>query len=354
MSQAGMASSTGGGSGRVIVDIATFNPNAVLQEFDDFLGSTGASDQLTSKLRWQGLRSLASLPGTVNNPGILSFPAAAGDSALFLENENPADIGCIALGGGITSVSWIINLSALSAGGNTYRFSVGLADSATIIGGTDAFVNGIYFQYTDAVNGGQWTLKSTNTSVTTTVNTATAAAAGSFVTLSVIANSGGTSVSYYINGTQVGTAITTNIPTAALTPFVYAHVLGGTIPQISIDLFYCNIMLATPRPGPTTTSTIVGTGMLIEQYHQTGVNYQVLATDAIIGCSAGSITITLPATPAATGQRFTIKDESGTAAASNITVSGNGKNIDVAATYVINTNYGAVDIYYNGTQFYII
>jgi hypothetical protein len=81
-----------------------------------------------------------------------------------------------------------------------------------------------------------------------------------------------------------------------------------------------------------------------------------LNTDAIIGVTSTAAvrTITMPASSLVTGQRWTVKDESGGAAANNIIVSGNGKNIDAAASYSITTNYGAVDLYYNGTQFYLI
>jgi hypothetical protein len=53
------------------------------------------------------------------------------------------------------------------------------------------------------------------------------------------------------------------------------------------------------------------------------------------------------------GQRWTIKDEAGTAGSvNNITISGNGANIDGSATYLISNNYGCVDIYTDGTNFF--
>lgn len=87
-----------------------------------------------------------------------------------------------------------------------------------------------------------------------------------------------------------------------------------------------------------------------------GANYTVLATDHTIGVSstAAPRTITLPAAGRVQGQRYEIKDESGGAGTNNITVSGNGANIDGASTYVINTNYGSVTVYWTGSAWAIL
>jgi len=77
--------------------------------------------------------------------------------------------------------------------------------------------------------------------------------------------------------------------------------------------------------------------------------YQVLVSDDFIGINyAGAQTTTLEASPA-TGRTLTIKDISGLAGSNNITISGNGNNIDGASTYVINANYGSVTLVYNGS-----
>lgn len=66
-------------------------------------------------------------------------------------------------------------------------------------------------------------------------------------------------------------------------------------------------------------------------------------------------TITLPANP--DDQEFHyVKDGSGGALTNNITVSGNGHNIDGAASFVINTNYGAACFTYDltNTRWYVL
>lgn len=348
MSQAGISGNMGGG-GRIVTAISTFNPNQVLNEFDDFISTSGGSLP-QGKLEWSGVTTVASnTAGTANNPGIWMTDTVQAVASISL-NGPP-----FVLGGGVLTISWIIRTPTLSGGGNTYVYSAGLADSTTLLAASKTFVDGVYFQYTDTVNGGNWQLKSTKASVTTTVNSASTVGTN-FTTLSIVVNAGGTSVSYYVDNVQVGTAITTNIPTAGVTPFMQVFNTAGTNPTTEIDLFYINYVLATPRPGPTSSSTIVGTGMLIEQYRQTSISTNVLTTDAIIGVSstAAPRTMTMPNTGLVTGQRWTIKDESGGAGANAITINGNGINVDAAGTYPINVNYGAVDIYYNGTQFYII
>lgn len=82
--------------------------------------------------------------------------------------------------------------------------------------------------------------------------------------------------------------------------------------------------------------------------------YAVLGGDYVIATttSAGVLTLTLPAAPA-TGRTIVVVDESGNAAANNVTVDGNGKSIaaggTTAATKAIDSNYGTMTLYYTGT-----
>lgn len=79
--------------------------------------------------------------------------------------------------------------------------------------------------------------------------------------------------------------------------------------------------------------------------------------ETIIGCTASNITITLTtAMIARAGRTWIIKDESGTAAGgSPITIATEGaETIDGAATATITTAYGALRIYSNGTNLFLI
>lgn len=97
-------------------------------------------------------------------------------------------------------------------------------------------------------------------------------------------------------------------------------------------------------------------GVVNFNYVQTAVDYQVLNTDYVIGVTSTATprTITMPAAAAlAERKMWVIKDESGGCATNNITISGNGVNIDGSSTKILNINYGSVDVYWNGTQFFI-
>lgn len=60
------------------------------------------------------------------------------------------------------------------------------------------------------------------------------------------------------------------------------------------------------------------------------------------------ITVTLPSNPKL-GQRHTIYDAAGNASVRNITIAGNGKNINGSASVTISANYGAKTLSYFGT-----
>lgn len=84
-------------------------------------------------------------------------------------------------------------------------------------------------------------------------------------------------------------------------------------------------------------------------------NYQVSARDCIIGIGTLSniITVTLPASPKI-GDNYTVKDVNGSATSFNITIAGNGHNIDGSSTSLISSNYGAVEVVFTGSQWSII
>jgi len=121
-----------------------------------------------------------------------------------------------------------------------------------------------------------------------------------------------------------------------------------------------NLMSATTTvAGTTTTKFITFQGRRVKVTSVTSATaspFTITASDEIISVNrAGlptpdpAITINLPASPTA-GDTYTIKDANGTAGIANITVSGNGKNIDGGyASIVLMTNYTQATFVYNGT-----
>ena len=84
-------------------------------------------------------------------------------------------------------------------------------------------------------------------------------------------------------------------------------------------------------------------------------NYGAQITDYYIGCSAG-ITVTLPLGATLTaGKQYVIKDESGNATSSHITVASTSPNlIDGSSTVIISINYASVTVYWTGARWSIV
>lgn len=86
--------------------------------------------------------------------------------------------------------------------------------------------------------------------------------------------------------------------------------------------------------------------------------YYTLATDDnilhVTYTATGSITITLPTAQTDVGRIITVKDAGGAATTNNITVATEGaEKIDGVDTAVISTNYDSLDIYSDGTNWFI-
>jgi hypothetical protein len=85
-------------------------------------------------------------------------------------------------------------------------------------------------------------------------------------------------------------------------------------------------------------------------------NYAVASDDYVITIlrdTPEAASVVLPASPA-TSRSLIIKDGAGNAASFNITIDGNGKDIDGAATFVISKDYESAEIIYNGTEWNVI
>lgn len=79
--------------------------------------------------------------------------------------------------------------------------------------------------------------------------------------------------------------------------------------------------------------------------------YQVVLTDSVILIN-GNITVTLPTAAKAQDKRITVKAIN--AGGGTRTVSGNGSNIDGAATWTTTTQYVSIDLVSNGTQWWTV
>ncbi len=178
-------------------------------------------------------------------------------------------------------------------------------------------------------------------------NGTNAAAAGSYVQLDAL---GGDSLINFnaFSRFQIGTVAGSTILTWTVNPTVGAdNIIGGT----------------TVMTMEITSGVNFGKGRFRTFGSQVVLRKAVPAhsaamnnADYLVACTAVPQSITLPAIAGLVeGQTFRIKDESGDAAANNITITpADAVNINGSANYVISSNYGSVDIYYNGTQFYTL
>ena len=114
---------------------------------------------------------------------------------------------------------------------------------------------------------------------------------------------------------------------------------------------YVTINTSTGQLGSVSSIT---SPLTVTSVNHAASSYTVLSTDQFIACqtSTGIITILLPNAPT-TGRVFYIKDSNGAAATSNITVTtvGGGVSIDGPTTYTMATNYQAISLVFDGSQY---
>jgi hypothetical protein len=96
-------------------------------------------------------------------------------------------------------------------------------------------------------------------------------------------------------------------------------------------------------------------GGVIHKRTAVSSNYTASVTDYVLGVTTTPISIELNASSFTEGQVLIVKDESGTAAAaSTITLSASGaQTIDGGSSATIESPYGAVFVYTNGSNWFI-
>lgn len=132
----------------------------------------------------------------------------------------------------------------------------------------------------------------------------------------------------------------------------------GATANITYDIASYQTAPTSASSGTSTQLATSGLNIAGGEVHKvrtvTGATTTALATDYVLACNrAGTIGVTLIASPS-TGRTYRIKDISGAAATNNITITPASGNIDGAASYTINTNYGSVDLVYTGSQWSIL
>ncbi len=213
----------------------------VVNFIDDFLQvNTGSADQaIYSTQTWDRGSSSWSTTGTplnITNPGLITNTSSA--PTLYAHGRS------FRLSGGALTFTCIFNIAILSAASPRYALRIGVGDS-----NTGDQTNGVYVEYSDNINSGNWVFKTATASVRTTSNSTTAVTTG-FHNLTITINAAATSAAFTMDGVSLGTAITTNIPTAAgIRAFFVATATVGTTTTNSfyIDLIQYQQILTTTR-----------------------------------------------------------------------------------------------------------
>lgn len=223
---------------------STVDPFAIIYMKDDFPTTTDVDG--IGELGWteESAGTAATTirkNGISGHPGIISLrpgTVATGRAAIaFGANGVNNEV----LGDGITVVTFLIRSAALLA--QLEQITVGLGDVSNAVGDQ---ANGIYFRAQTLDTN--WFLVGAAASSRTANNTSTAYAANTWIKLKITCNAAGTSCQGNINGSDVGSPVTTNLPTSAISPIVKVDgIAAGVASDTDIDVFEYRKTLTTPR-----------------------------------------------------------------------------------------------------------
>lgn len=160
----------------------------------------------------------AAVPSNAH-PGIWKRTLASSSGYSTLTPSNNAFF--TPMGGGKCVSEWMVYLSNLSDGTDTFSLRAGLGNQTS----NADFTDGVYFYYTHSNNSGQWSARCVNNSSATQLDSNVSVAAATWYRLTAVVNSAGTSAEFFVNGTSIGT-ISTNIPTA------YPRIVGPVIQDV--------------------------------------------------------------------------------------------------------------------------
>jgi hypothetical protein len=250
----------------------------------------------------------------------------------------------------------VINATTSSVGVasfNPAQFTV-TSGAVSLIGGSGAPIETITGDSGGPLGptSGNFNLTGGTTGLTFSGATSTETLTGTLV----VANGGTDSTSFNTNGAVYSNTTSTGaLQAASLTDGQI--LVGSTIgaPTAATITAGANISIANGHNSITISASTAS-----ESVNYTNVStspYVVLSTDYYLSvdCSAGAITLNFPNIPAA-NRIWVIKDRTGSAATNNITITtvGGLVNIDGAATYVMKTNYQAVQMLANSVPTYEI
>jgi hypothetical protein len=224
----------------------TVNPSTHLLMYEDFVTGTDAAGLGT--YQWAQTAAgtgpnIARIDGEAGRPGILRLSPGTSAAARAMIYLGLSGQNSMVLAGAASTHEAHVRITGSVA--TFQRFQVGLADPLTTNGQS---ANSLCIE-TRAANA-NWLLVARAAGTETVVDTGVAHVSGNWVKVGFVTNAGATSIQAYINGTAVGTAITTNIPSVAMSPMIKADALaagGGSNVPCDSDYYYLKQVITTPR-----------------------------------------------------------------------------------------------------------
>jgi hypothetical protein len=316
--------------------------------------------------------------GSSTANSILTLDSTRGPLVL---RDNASTIGALLQvqnSGGTTSYLAI-------TGNSTQQIKSAQADGAGNVGTrvdtTTTYASGKIFQLmTNATEKWSWQAAQHNMPANAILSAASAATNTTSTTITTNVAEGASSAGLRINNAQTlasgqllqlannGTTLLTVKPSASdgvrLTGGAAYSVLDSTNGaimgwnsncfQVGSTVSPCSDLLAPLGTTGQRWNGLYNGGPLSGKYTtQSGTTYTVLAGDFIVGLTnTAARAVTLPAASAyLTGQLLLVKDEAGTAATGNITITRAGTDtIDGGASLVINSNKGKAGFYSDGVS----
>lgn len=192
--------------------------------FDDLYtgNSTTSNGQLSSQnVNGVTLGSGAIVTASSRTAAVQTASLSTGTTttggALIRTGRPSASSGAYKLGSGAVYIKCgTVQFANLATGTDNYYGFFGLVNGATTQGTQPT--SGVWFQYEND-SSANWRMCTATSSTFTRTNTSTAVAAATSYTLGIFINAAGSSATFYINGSSVGT-ISTNIPTSTQLDFL--------------------------------------------------------------------------------------------------------------------------------------
>jgi len=216
------------------------NPSRRLVWYQEFMGVLNASvaSQATYFDKDFFAQGLSDTAVNISTNSLVLSTGTSSTGAVYAGSRQ------VYLGLGEVKYEAVVKIPVLSVLAQRFYVRIGLFNTRTVAGNT----NGIWFEYKDDVNSGNWTINTMSASAPTSANTSTAPVADTYARYTIIINAANTLATFYIDGVSVG-SISTTLP-ASLTSSALIGIektAGGTARTIQADYMYLSITFTTPR-----------------------------------------------------------------------------------------------------------